>query len=129
MTTREQVQQLCDADKRRRTSALRDAAMYIKIQDAIDAEANYMRDENRMTTPRKIIIPSPVALRFPVLPAIFSEYSAGYAAYIDRKGPGHSRIRAAGWLQAYRDERRNGSECGPLTDEPGYSESTQPWLW
>lgn len=41
MTTSEKVQQICDADKRRRTSALRDASMYISIQEAIDAEIDY----------------------------------------------------------------------------------------
>ena len=42
--TRNTVQQVCDADKRRRTSALRDAAIYISIQEAMDAEAWFERN-------------------------------------------------------------------------------------
>jgi len=38
------------------------------------------------------------------LVAVFAEYEAGYTAFGDRRGPGNGRIRAAGWLQAHRNE-------------------------
>jgi len=37
--------------------------------------------------------------------AAWSEYRAGYVAYLDRSGPGLGLMRTAGWLQAWRDER------------------------
>lgn len=39
------------------------------------------------------------------LTAVLSECQAGYDAYFDRRGPGVGRLRCAGWLQAYHDER------------------------
>ena len=42
--TRNTVQQVCDADKRRCSAALRDAAIYISIQVAMDAEAWFERN-------------------------------------------------------------------------------------
>lgn len=42
------------------------------------------------------------------------EYQAGYDAYFARRGPGVGRLRAAGWLQAHRDEMR---ELAARTEE------------
>ena len=53
-----------------------------------------------------IVATLPVAMQFLSLRSVFAEYEAGYAAFGDRRGPGRNRVRAAGWLDAYRAEKR-----------------------
>lgn len=45
----------------------------------------------------------PVALKFE---AAYGEFIDGYTAFNRGRGPGHGRLRCAGWLQAHREMQR-----------------------
>jgi len=46
---------------------------------------------------------TPTALKFYVA---WNQFSAGFHAFNQGYGPGHGRIRAAGWLQAHHELQR-----------------------